>query len=108
MRQAADEHLAQAGAASHRATAAEQEAQHLEGQGKFADAAAAALQADRSALLPLASPDNSSSTGSPANARRPLMPSSVKSNLSVAVAGMSRALCVGCQLLAYDFEDKLC
>lgn len=53
VQQAADEHTAQAGAAGQRATAAEQEAQHLEGQGKFADAAAAALQADRSALLPL-------------------------------------------------------
>ena len=53
MRQAADEHKAQASAAAQRATAAEQEAQQLEGQGKFADAAAAALQADRSALLPL-------------------------------------------------------
>ena len=53
VRQAADEHKAQASAAAQRATAAEQEAQQLEGQGKFADAAAAALQADRSALLPL-------------------------------------------------------
>lgn len=47
----ADEYTAQAGAAGQRATAAEQEAQHLEAQGKFADAAAAALQADRSAML---------------------------------------------------------
>lgn len=53
VRQAADEHTTQASAAGQRAIAAEQEAQQLEGQGKFADAAAAALQADRSALLPL-------------------------------------------------------
>ncbi|KAL3146056.1 hypothetical protein ABBQ38_015407 [Trebouxia sp. C0009 RCD-2024] len=47
VRQAADEHTTQASAAGQRAIAAEQEAQQLEGQGKFADAAAAALQADR-------------------------------------------------------------
>ena len=51
VRKAADEYTAQAGAAGQRATAAEQEAQHLEAQGKFADAAAAALQADRSDML---------------------------------------------------------
>ena len=62
VREAADEHTAQASAAGQRATAAEQEAQHLEAQGKFADAAAAALQADRYAVLPL----------------RPLMPSVIR------------------------------
>ena len=51
VREAADECAAQAGAAGQRATAAEQQAQHLEAQGKFADAAAAALQADRSAMF---------------------------------------------------------
>lgn len=45
----------QASAAGTRAAAAEEQAQQFEAQGKFADAAAAALQADRSAVL-LSSP----------------------------------------------------
>ncbi len=47
----AQQHTAQASAAGNRAAAAEEQAQQFEVQGKFADAAAAALQADRSALL---------------------------------------------------------
>ena len=47
----AQQHTAQASAAGSRAAAAEEQAQQSEAQGKFADAAAAALQADRSALL---------------------------------------------------------
>ncbi len=46
----AQQHTAQASAAGNRAGAAEEQAQQFEAQGKFADAAAAALQADRSAL----------------------------------------------------------
>lgn len=46
----AQQHTAQASAAGSRAAAAEEQAQQFEAQGKFADAAAAALQADRSAL----------------------------------------------------------
>ena len=45
--QQADEHSSQASAASKRAAAAEEEAQRFEAQGKFADAASSALQADR-------------------------------------------------------------
>ena len=41
------ENTAQATAAADRAGAAEEQAQQFEAQGKFADAAAAALQADR-------------------------------------------------------------
>lgn len=51
MHELAQQHAAQAGAAGSRAAAAEDQAQQFEAQGKFADAAAAALQADRSALL---------------------------------------------------------
>jgi len=47
----AQQHTAQASAAGSRAAAAEEQAQQFEAHGKFADAAAAALQADRSALL---------------------------------------------------------
>ncbi len=43
----AQQHTAQAGAAGERAAAAEEQAQQFEAQGKFADAASAALQADR-------------------------------------------------------------
>ena len=43
----AQQHAAQAATAGARAAAAEEQAQHFEAQGKFADAAAAALQADR-------------------------------------------------------------
>lgn len=53
VRQQAEEHAAQASAADKRAAAAEQEAQLFEAQGKFADAAAAALQADRYVIHPL-------------------------------------------------------
>ena len=47
----AQQHSAQASAAGSRAAATEEQAQQFEAQGKFADAAAAALQADRSAVL---------------------------------------------------------
>ena len=52
VRQLAEEHAVQAGAADRRAAAAEAEAQRFEDQGKFADAAAAALQADRYCRCP--------------------------------------------------------
>lgn len=55
MHELAQQQKEQASAAGTRAAAAEEQAQQFEAQGKFADAAAAALQADRSAVL-LSSP----------------------------------------------------
>ena len=55
MHELAQQQKEQASVAGTRAAAAEEQAQQFEAQGKFADAAAAALQADRSAVL-LSSP----------------------------------------------------
>lgn len=51
LQELAQQHSAQAATAGAKAAIAEDQAQQFEAQGKFADAAAAALQADRYELL---------------------------------------------------------